>query len=89
VRTVGRSAAGFLAGDPAATPATFGYVPQQPPAPKKRKWPWIVGGVLLVMILGCVGAFTLFGIGAKKAVDSLDSAQKGASTVAGQLGKCL
>src|SRR4051794_38966624 len=62
--------------------------PQQPPmqVPKKRKkWPFIVGGIALVMILGCIGVFTLFGVGAKKVADDLDNNVQGKNAVAGKM----
>jgi len=61
--------------------------PQQPlQAPKKRKkWPFIVGGIVLVMILGCVGVFTLFVGGAKKVADDLDNNVQGKNAVAGKM----
>ncbi|HEY6117069.1 MAG TPA: DUF4352 domain-containing protein [Candidatus Dormibacteraeota bacterium] len=67
----------------------YGYAPQQPPK-KRKKWPWIVGGIALVMILGCVGAFALLGAGANEVAESLDEAdqnQKGNNAVAGVMGK--
>jgi hypothetical protein len=64
----------------------YGYVPQQPPR-KRKKWPWIVGGIVLAMILGCVGLFTLVLGGTKAAVDSLDDNQKGKNAAAGQMGQ--
>jgi hypothetical protein len=64
----------------------FGYPTQQ--APKKRKkWPWIVGGIVLVMILGCVGLFTLVLGGTAKVASDLDKNQKGANAAAGQMNK--
>ena len=51
------------------------YPPQYPK--KRKKWPWIVGGILLVMVLGCFGVFTLILGGTKAAVDGLDANQKG------------
>jgi len=67
-------------------PPQYGYAPQQPPK-KRAKWPWIVGGIALVMILGCVGAFVALGIGASKVADDLDGNQKGENAVAGTMGK--
>jgi hypothetical protein len=70
---------------PTSGPPQYGYAPA---APKKRaKWPWIVGGIVLVMILGCVGAFVALGIGASKVADDLDGNQKGQNAVAGVMGK--
>lgn len=54
-----------------------GYAPQYPSggapygqpapqAPKRRIWPWIVGGVLIVVILLCsIGGFALYQVGAQ------------------------
>lgn len=65
-----------------------GYYPPTPEVPKKRKkWPWIVGGIALVMVLGCVGFFTLIVGGTGAALKSADDNQKGKNAVAGQLGK--
>jgi hypothetical protein len=64
----------------------YGYAPQQSPA-KRKKWPWIVGGIALVMIVGCVGAFALLGFGASKVAEDLDGNQKGENAAAGVMGK--
>ncbi|ADG97213.1 conserved hypothetical protein [Segniliparus rotundus DSM 44985] len=40
-------------------PAQPGYPQQQPPAKKTRKWPWIVGGLL---ILGCCVPVSIFAV---------------------------
>jgi hypothetical protein len=70
---------------PTSGPPQYGYAP---PAPKKRaKWPWILGGIVLVMILGCVGTFLALGIGASKVAEDLDGNQKGENAVAGVMGK--
>lgn len=61
-----------------------GY-PTPPPA-KKRKWPWIVGGVLLASILGCIGLFTVVLGGTGAALNELDENSKGQHAVAGQMG---
>ncbi len=56
------------------------------PAPKKRKkWPWIVGGIVLAGILGCVGLFTLVLGGTGAALNEMDENQKGQNAVAGQM----
>lgn len=78
-------------GQPYSTPPPqYGQQPaypvQQPPK-KKRKWPWIVGGIVLAGVLGCVGLFTLVLGGTKAAVDELDNNTKGKNAVAGQMGK--
>jgi hypothetical protein len=67
-------------------PGQYGYVPQQPPK-KRKKWPWIVGGIALFMVLGCVGVFALLGVGASKVAEGLDENQKGNNAVAGVMGK--
>lgn len=67
----------------------YGYV-QQPPPKKRKVWPWVVGGGVVVMILGCVGVFAIIGAGGKAVSDSLQEAdqnQKGKNAVAGALGK--
>ena len=64
-----------------------GYqVPAPAPAPKKRaKWPWIVGGIVLAMIAGCVGLFTVALGGTAKVAGDLDDNQRGKNAVAGQM----
>ncbi|MCM4077429.1 DUF4352 domain-containing protein [Paractinoplanes hotanensis] len=71
-------------GGPASPPPGFGA-----PAPtkKRKKWPWIVLAVVVVMILGCVGIVTLVVGGAKEAVDTLDDNAAGKNAVAGAMGK--
>jgi hypothetical protein len=72
---------------PYGTPPAQGFYPP-PPAPKKRKWPWIVGGIVAVMILGCVGAFALLGAGADevaKGLNEADENQQGKNAVAGKM----
>jgi hypothetical protein len=82
----------YVPGSPApgqpysAPPAGYGYPPAQPPA-KRKKWPWIVGGILLVCVLGCVGLFTLVLGGTAKVASDLDDNQKGNNAVAGQMNK--
>lgn len=64
-----------------------GYVPQQAPR-KRKKWPWIVGGLLVVMVLGCVGVFALLGAGANqvaKGLEEADQNQQGKNAVAGKM----
>jgi uncharacterized protein DUF4352 len=75
--------------DPSRPPPAQQYPPgSAPPAPASRKraqWPWIVGGILLAGIVGCVGlfAFALGGVGA--VIDKLDPSAKGEDPVAGRM----
>lgn len=65
----------------------YGYAPQQPPK-KRRKWPWIVGGLVIVMIAGCVGIFAIFVGGAKvvsDAANEMDKNQQGKNAIAGKM----
>jgi hypothetical protein len=75
---------------PPAGPARPGYAVYPPalppPAPRKKKWPWIVGGIVLASILGCVGLFTLVLGGTAKVASDLDDNQKGKNAVAGKMG---
>ena len=65
-----------------------GYPMAAPPAPKKkRKWPWIVGGLALLSILGCIGLFTLVLGGTAKVANELDQNTKGQNAAAGAMGK--
>jgi Domain of unknown function (DUF4352) len=45
---------------------------------KRRKWPWIVGGVVVVVALGGAGTFALVAPGAKPVAVTLDNSQKSA-----------
>jgi hypothetical protein len=58
-----------------------------PPTPKKRRWPWIVGGLVLLSIVGCIGVFTLVLGGTGAAINELDENTKGKNAVAGEMGK--
>jgi uncharacterized protein DUF4352 len=74
-----------------APPQTYGapsagYPAQQPPT-KRKKWPWIVGGILLAGVLGCVGLFTLVLGGTAKVASDMDNNQNGKNAVAGQMNK--
>lgn len=65
----------------------YGYTPQQPPK-KRRKWPWIVGGLAVVMLAGCIGVFALFAGGAKVVADAageMDANQQGKNAAAGKI----
>jgi uncharacterized phage-associated protein len=65
----------------------LGY-PMMPPQPAdKRKWQWIVGGIVVATILGYVGLFTFVGLGARNAVVTLDDKPEGKDAAAGQMGK--
>ncbi|MEV4274916.1 DUF4352 domain-containing protein [Actinoplanes xinjiangensis] len=57
-----------------ATPS--GWVPPTPmPAlAKKRKWPWIVGGLVGLMLIGCVGAVTSGGADTAEPADGSQAA---------------
>jgi hypothetical protein len=81
-----------VSGPPAApySGPPAGYYPPQPAPQKRKKWPWIVGGLLALMILGCVGVFAVVGAGTKAAVDSLEEADQnlqGANAADGQMNK--
>lgn len=56
-------------------------------SPKKRRWPWVVGGIALIGLVGCVGLFTLVLGGTAKVVDELDQNTKGQNAVAGKMGE--
>jgi hypothetical protein len=65
------------------------YLQAPPPPKRKKKWPWIVGGILLVMILGCIGISTaIFGAGAA-VVSTLDDNANGKNAVAGEMNKAI
>lgn len=75
-----------------AYPPAAGHPYNAPPPPaKKRRWPWIVAGILVLGVLGCVGLFTLVLGGTAavvgEAVTEADDNQKGKNAVAGALGK--
>jgi hypothetical protein len=63
----------------------------QPPAPAKRKkWPFVVGGLVLLMVLCIGGAIALLGKGASEvgnALEEADQNQKGQNAVGGVMGK--
>lgn len=62
-----------------ATPP--GWTPPTPiPAPaKKHKWPWIVGGLVGLMLIGCIGAVASGGADTAEPADGLQ-----ATTAAGE-----
>jgi hypothetical protein len=62
-----------------------GYPMQQQPPKRRKKWPWIVGGIVLAGILGCVGLFTLVLGGTAKVAADLDDNQSGKNAVAGKM----
>jgi hypothetical protein len=71
---------------PYGAPATGYPAPTPlPPGRKKRRWPWIVGGIVLVGILGCVGVFALFLRGTGEVLDELDQNSKGENAAVGQM----
>ncbi|MCY1142525.1 DUF4352 domain-containing protein [Actinoplanes sp. Pm04-4] len=73
-------------GAPTQPPPAYGAL--APQAPKKRKkWPWILLAVVVVLILGCVGLFTLVIGGTKNAVETLDDNVSGKNAVAGAMNK--
>lgn len=39
----------------------YGYPPYQPPPPRKPVWPWVLGGVLLVILVVVGGCVALVG----------------------------
>lgn len=65
-------------------PPGYPQPPAQPPK-KRKKWPYVVGGIFLVMVLGCVGVFALFIDVGKKAVDELDDNVQGRNAAAGKM----
>lgn len=67
-------------------PAGYGYPPPAPPA-KKRRWPWVVGGIVVVGVLGCVGVFAFVISGTTAAVKGIDDNQKGRNAAVGAMGK--
>ena len=54
---------------------------------RRRKWPWIVGGIALAGMAGCIGLFTLVFSGTKAVVDTVVDNDAGKNAVAGVLGK--
>jgi hypothetical protein len=67
----------------------YGYTPQQQPK-KRKKWPWVVGVLAVLMIGGCIGTFALLAGGAKvvtDAADEMDQNQQGKNAVAGEMDK--
>ena len=73
-------------GQPIGAPPSYGYPPAQPPK-KRKKWPWIVGGLVLAAVLGC-GALALAGVfGAAKVASDLDNNSTGKNAVAGKMNK--
>jgi hypothetical protein len=69
---------------PPGPPGQQGYPPPQGPT-KRKRWPWIVGGLVLVLIVGCVGVSALvIGLG-KKAVEDLDANVQGRNAATGKM----
>jgi uncharacterized protein DUF4352 len=66
----------------------YGVPPGYPQPPTRRKkWPWIVGGLVLLSVLGCIGVFSLFVGGAAEVANQMDKDQKGENAVVGVMGK--
>ncbi|MFF5297631.1 DUF4352 domain-containing protein [Paractinoplanes globisporus] len=60
--------------------------PGRPQAPKSRpKWPWILGGILLVAALGCAGVFAFVVWGADNVVTGLDDNANGRNAATGKM----
>ena len=73
-------------GQPYGTPPPgYGYPPAQQLPKKRKKWPWIVGGIVVMAILGCVGLFTLVLGGTAKVASDLDKNSSGKNAVAGKM----
>jgi hypothetical protein len=77
--------AGYQPPPPGYGPPPAGSPVAQPPSKKKKKWPWIVLAIVVVMILGCAGVFAIVAKGAKDAVDTLDDNASGKNAVAGTM----
>ena len=59
------------------------YAPPSSPAPRgvapkkaKKKWPWVLGGIVVAMILLCGGCTALFVVSVDKAVTDLNAEQE-------------
>ncbi|AGL13670.1 DUF4352 domain-containing protein [Actinoplanes sp. N902-109] len=62
---------------------------QEPPK-KRKKWPWVVGSLAVLTVLGCVGVFALFAGGAKVVADAageMDANQQGKNAAVGAMNK--
>lgn len=57
-----------------------GYQPMPPAQPKKKKWPWILGGILVALFLLVGGCVALIAGAANEISDSIDSASSEAAT---------
>lgn len=64
-----------------------GYTPPMPPKAKRKKWPWIVGGLVLLLVLCGVGSFTVLGLGAKAVVDEVEATKADVTLVEGSCKK--
>lgn len=63
-----------------------GYDFVAPPVPPKRKrkiWPWVLGGLALVMLAGCGLVTLVLGAGAKAINDEVEGTKTDVSLVAG------
>jgi hypothetical protein len=49
---------------------------QQQIAPKKARWPWVLLGVFVFMVLGFVGCVALVSVGVNEVADSITEAQE-------------
>ena len=63
------------------TSASHPDYPIQPPAKKRKKWPFVVGGIALLGLAGCIGMFTLIGKGA----ETLSDNNSGKNAAAGKM----
>jgi hypothetical protein len=71
-------------GPPYGVPPSAYPVPAAPPQ-KKRRWPWIVGGIVVAGILGCTGLFTLVLGGTAKVASDLSDNSSGKNAAAGKM----
>ncbi|MBK5288926.1 MAG: DUF2510 domain-containing protein [Acidimicrobiia bacterium] len=51
---------------------------------KKKKWPWVLGAIFLLMVIGFVGCVAVVGTVASKAVDALNAEQARHAITPGQ-----
>lgn len=75
---------------PGGEPPSRAYFPGPPVKAKKKKWPWIVGALaLLLLVCGGIGIASLVGAGnaVNNAVQEVESNQQGTNAKDAQLGK--